>query len=962
MKQPPETAVLNEPHHGVSLPYPAATAIHAGTLFLAGPENYDTSVPVFAAIRANGFLLAQAQSVFNPGEPIALRFLLQSESLPFPSTGEVELWISLCPGPFFSAFPGFGQPFLFQKIAADLFWENAQKALIFPSWQSRSLSSSENHILFHYHRYDQDYADDDLWTWDSFQQNTPKNNNLLPIGRDSFGLIFSLDRGQYGINHDCNRIGFMFRRNQNWGNKDGHDRFWIPSLGNEVFLYAGRDEIFTERPHSAIHITDAFLDTPTIIHADFSVHVKEEDFAPEQTHLFDEHGQRFAIKSIFPLFFGNATHTRTVEIHTEKELDPELQRYQLSCEGFDGHASLTPRDILNDTTRFAPLDAKLGLSFSPEESTFRLFAPTATAVDLVLYDVPFEEHGRRAFPMTRLAHGLWEITIQENLHGKFYVYRLDGPGLISEYEAADLYATNTVDSSRRARISSFEETTPDGWPTIHSGPDLSAPVDAVIWEIHVRDLSMSPDSGIQQKGLYLGFTESPTTIPNAPEITTGLDHLVELGVTHIQILPVQDYQNEEWAGLFNWGYITNYFNSPEGIYASNIHDASRVRELKQLVQAAHARDLGVIMDVVYNHTGSETLFNRFVPKYYYRMLPNGYYANGSGCGNDFRSEAPMARKYLVDTLKHWVQEFHIDGFRFDLMALLDRPSMLEVEKELRAIKPDILLYGEPWMAADSPVPEPTDKTALPGTSIGAFNDDFRNAIKGSPEGGFPGFIQNASERDKVQAVIAGSKDLWAPSPSQTINYLTCHDNLVLYDKLKLSCPDASDEELLMIGKLGYFLLLTSQGVPFLHAGCEFFRTKQGDHNSYQSPDAINQIQWARKKEFHPLYAYVRELIALRKAHPIFRLRTNEEISQRLTFFPQEHGDSIQYQLNAEHLPGETWQSVCVLINSHWSDPREFVLPEGEWSLGFDHNGLSQSTTPLSGKISLPGKSAIIVFT
>jgi pullulanase len=397
------------------------------------------------------------------------------------------------------------------------------------------------------------------------------------------------------------------------------------------------------------------------------------------------------------------------------------------------------------------------------------------------------------------------------------------------------------------------------------------------------------------------------------------------------------------------------------VFASNPADDSRVRELRALIAALHARGIGVIMDVVYNHTSDNALFPFVVPHYYYRHMADGSLANGSGCGNEFRTEAPMARKFIVESLKFWAKEYDVDGFRFDLMALVDQETMREAEREPRASNPNIVLYGEPWAAGATPLGAKTDKAALHQVPVGAFNDDFRNALKGSPDGRDAGFIQNGSKRDSLKNAMLVSA--WLDSPAQSINYMTCHDNLVLYDKLKVSMPGASEQQLKDAMKLGYLALFTAQGVPFIHGGEEFARSKGGNANSYDAPDSVNQVDWSLKRKNFDLFAYVRDLIALRKAHPVFRLRTRGEIAARLRFenAPDDKPNekTLVFTLDGSGVPGEMWKRICVALNAGESDA-EITLPGGQWTVALDERGASPGRV-VSHKISVRQKSGLVLY-
>jgi len=597
------------------------------------------------------------------------------------------------------------------------------------------------------------------------------------------------------------------------------------------------------------------------------------------------------------------------------------------------------------------INSGLGAQFTRQATTFRIFAPTAKSVRVVLYDQAEGDAGRQENALFEKQNGLWELKVSGNLRGRFYTFVLEGPGLEPKREVLDPYATNAVASSMRGRIT--EMPSPP-----RPGPPLAAPTDAVIYEMHVRDFTIDPNAGVERGGLYLGWTETKTHLPNDEHIGTALENLTELGVTHVELLPMQDFENDESAGDYNWGYTTNAFFSPEGMFATNPNDDSRVREFKKLVDALHARGIGVIMDVVYNHTSGHAPFFAIAPQYYYRRVPDGSLANGSGCGNEFRSEAPMARKLIIDSLKFWVNEYGIDGFRIDLMALIDQTTMRQAERELRAIKPGLLLYGEPWKAGDSPLRDGTDKEAMRKVKpIGAFNDDFRNALKGYPDGDGPGWIQDGSKRDALKAAMLGTS--WLASPAQSINYMTCHDNLVLWDKLEVSMQGASEQLREETMKLGYLALFTSQGVPFIQGGEEFARTKGGNNNSYNAPDSVNQVDWELKATHLDLFHYVRDLIALRRAHPLFRLRTRAQVASHVKFVDSPNEKLLIFTINGIGLPGETWSRACVILNSG-SEPAEVEPSGGNWSLALDAQGAAQSGL-IAGKVTLPPKSGLILY-
>ncbi|MGI8430785.1 MAG: type I pullulanase, partial [Chthoniobacterales bacterium] len=786
-------------------------------------------------------------------------------------------------------------------------------------WHDIPVSKPDNRITIHYHRADKSYDGVNLWTWDGDGKKTPKQNWIDPIGEDDFGAVFQIDRASYG---ESSKIGLIPRAGTDWSQKDGGDKFWTPPLGREIWLVSRKDKVFAKLPDLSPHLEGAYLDSPDRVVLVLS------DPAPSlpAVSIFNEKDESLA--ATLP---GDDSAALELTATPAEPLDITQHQYRVQVDGFGAPVPLTARAILDDRDLFYDADAKLGASCTEDATTFRIFAPTAKAVSLALYDNATGEKGRHVEPLARESKGLWSTTVKGDLRGKFYTYLLEGPGLNPEHEILDPYATNSVASSTRGRL------TPLPAPAA-GGPKVESPTDLVIYEMHVRDFTIDPNSGVQPRGLYLGWTESGTHLPSDPALKTALDHLSELGVTHVQLMPVQDFENDESRRDYNWGYITSDFFSPEGLFATQPNDDSRVREFKALVEALHARGIGVIMDVVFNHTSGKAPFFAIAPDYYYRHLPDGSLAAGSGVGNEFRSEAPMVRKLIIDSLKYWVTEYGIDGFRFDLMALIDQETMHEADRALREINPDIVLFGEPWTGGDSPLVEKTDKDAMRQMEpIGAFNDDFRNALKGSPDGNDPGWIENGAHADALKDALRVTA--WFASPAQSINYMTCHDNLVLWDKLKAAMPEASEPTLEATAKLGYLALLTAQGVPFFQGGEEFARSKGGNNNSYDSPDAVNQVDWSLKKKHLAMFRYVRDLIALRKAHPLFRLRTRAEVEERVKFADAPSEKLLVFTIDGDGVPGETWKSACVVLNSD-SNAVSVTLPDGNWSMALDERSPS----------------------
>ncbi|WP_054943223.1 type I pullulanase [Paenibacillus ihuae] len=586
----------------------------------------------------------------------------------------------------------------------------------------------------------------------------------------------------------------------------------------------------------------------------------------------------------------------------------------------------------------------LGLSYTPVQSAFCLWAPTALEAEVVLYESSQEAEGEH-LPMTRDVRGVWRLTVAGDLDGKFYTYRVRVGGQWNE--AADPYARAVGVNGDRGAILDLRKTDPERWTD--EKPPLADPVDAVIYELHLRDLSVHPASGITHKGQYLGLAEEGTRGPGG--ILTGLDHIAGLGVTHVQLLPIYDYATESVDETrlsqphYNWGYDPKNYNAPEGSYATDPYvPGVRIRELKTMIQALHDRGLRVIMDVVYNHVydGFRVNFTKLVPGYYLRYKPDGSLSNGSGCGNDVASERLMMSRFIVESVLYWAREYHIDGFRFDLMGLIDIETMQEVRRRLDEIDPSILTIGEGWIMDTeldpSRLASQSNADVLPG--IGHFNDGFRDAVKGNifryEEPGFiggKGGLEQAVKTGITGGVVYGqATGQFADEPQQCVNFVECHDNHTMWDKIVLSSEGISDSRREAMHRLASAMVLTSQGIPFVHAGQEFMRTKDGVENSYKSPVEINRMDWERCAAHTSDVAYMRRLIALRKAHPAFRLRTAEEIRNRLIFERSPAG-TVAYTLR-DHAGGDSAKHLYVLYNAN-PDGASLSLPAlGEWSILF----------------------------
>ncbi len=509
-------------------------------------------------------------------------------------------------------------------------------------------------------------------------------------------------------------------------------------------------------------------------------------------------------------------------------------------------------------------------------------------------------------------------------------------------------------NGKRAAIIDFSTTSPAGWHQ-DKGPEVRNFSDVIVYEMHHRDMSMHPSSGIANKGKFLALTEKGTTSPEGEK--TGIDHLKELGVTHVHILPSYDYNSVDETNLqnntYNWGYDPQNYNAPEGSYSTNpSNPAARIREMKEMVKALHDAGIGVIMDVVYNHTAENdgSNFELTAPGYYHRHWDDGRYSDASGCGNETASDRRQMRDYIINSVKFWAKEYHIDGFRFDLMAIHDTETMNAVAAELKKINPSIFVYGEGWTAGDSPLA--AERRALKENvsamkDIAVFSDDMRDAVKGhytdASDRGFATGKPGLEETVKIGIVAAtahpqvdyskgnNSKFPYAESPEMIVNYVSCHDDLCLTDKLKKSMAGESEENMLNAAKLAQTIVFTSQGTPFMFAGEEVFRDKKGVHNSYKSPDSINAIDWSNKARYRDLFDYYRDLARLRKEHPAFRMTSAEDIARHLVFDEIDSSrepNLISYSLK-DNANGDEWKEIKVVFNGA-SSSRVVNVKKGKW--------------------------------
>lgn len=596
----------------------------------------------------------------------------------------------------------------------------------------------------------------------------------------------------------------------------------------------------------------------------------------------------------------------------------------------------------------------LELNVKGKSTVFNLWSPKADQVQLNLYA---NGHTGKAYKTVEMklnpATGVWSVEEPEPLYGKFYTFRVKQNGKWLD-ETPGVWAKAVGVNGKRAAIVDLSKTNPKGWEKDH-GPEVKNFSDVILYEMHHRDMSMHPSSGIANKGKFLALTEPGTRSPE--NLKTGIDHLKELGVTHVHILPSYDYNSVDETNLqnntYNWGYDPQNYNAPEGSYSTNpSNPTARIREMKQMIQALHKAGIGVVMDVVYNHTAENdgSNFELTAPGYYHRHWDDGKYSDASGCGNETASDRQQMRDFIINSVKYWVKEYHVDGFRFDLMAIHDTETMNQVAAELKKINPSVFVYGEGWTAGDSPL-APERRALKENVSkmqnIAVFSDDLRDAVKGhysnAEDRGFATGKPGNEETVKIGIVAAtnhpqvdykkgnNSKFPYAASPEMIVNYVSCHDDLTLTDKLKKSMKGASEKDMLAAAKLAQTIVFTSQGTPFMFAGEEVFRDKKGVHNSYKSPDSINAIDWSNKKKYNDQFKYYKGLVALRKAHPAFRMTNAKDIAKNLVFDKIDSAKTpnlISYSLR-NNANGDSWKEIKLVFNGA-AESRSVKVKKGKW--------------------------------
>ncbi|MDD6307435.1 MAG: type I pullulanase [Clostridiales bacterium] len=846
-------------------------------------------------------------------------------------------------------------------LAAVLFF----LACFVPVQDTVTVKAAEDLTLkLHYHRTDGDYTDWDVWLWEE--------------GGDGAAYALEEEEGEMVatkvITPGTTSVGFIVRT-ADWTKDIDADQYIdiAEMVSGTVHVYVesgveGYEKEYGEDAVTGTKLVKARYDGENTIEvsmtgeiegdasAAFSVKGAEGEIAVTEVTS----GEKFSYQvTLSEPLISTKNYNIIYEGNEYKIVMPDIY----STEKFENEYTYTGKD--------------LGAAWTKEKTTFKVWAPTAEAVKVNLYKAgtPDVDDLIEQLEMQQGETGVWTVEKAGDLNGTYYTYEVT----VGEEtnEACDPYARTTGVNGQRAMVIDLEATNPEGWEN-DKDPHADTPItDAVIYELHVRDLSSDESSGIKNTGKFLGLTETgtKTTGGNA----TGLDHMKELGITHLHLLPFYDYGSVDETQLdkaqFNWGYDPVNYNVPEGSYSTDpYHGEVRVKELKQTIQALHQNDISVVMDVVYNHVhnASEFCFNQIVPGYFSRIDEDGKYSNGSGCGNDTASERSMVKKYIVDSVCYWADEYHIDGFRFDLVGLLDTETINEVVEEVHKSHPNVIFYGEGWTLDTQLTKEgyhmATQLNSEETPGFAYFSDTVRDLLKGHVfDTTEKGYVSGATGvEEEVEKCFMGMPD-WCKTPSQSVNYVSCHDNLTLIDRISRATPGTSREDRIKMNNLAAAIYLTSEGIPLMQAGEEMLRTKVKadggfDENSYASSDAVNSLKWSTldEEEYAKVYDYYKGLIAFRKAHPVLRLTTAEAVKENVIPVDGLEPNVTAFQINGG-VNGETSDGMFVIFNPN-AEATEVALPEGVWKvcINGEQAGTRTIETITDGKATVSPISALVL--
>ena len=834
------------------------------------------------------------------------------------------------------------------------------------------MGKNEIVIKLHYNRPDGDYNNWNAWMW-----------TLTKGGRDYPFTQIEQDRVAAMVvdGYTTTLINFIVRKGQ-WEAQEFAERqidvstvlsgtvhCYVTAGVAEVKVLMGDDVVLANKLLSCELDYDC-----SVIRVKTSMDVT--DLASFK--IFDDLGEDSQIEIV-----GISGQAGEYVLSLNKALDlVYLYRYRVTFGGYDYNIQTT---TIYASKRFSEeftyTGDDLGAVWSKKKTAFKLWAPTAENVEIALYrsGTAGTNDLIKTVLMSRKDQGVWAADVSGDLNGVYYTYLVKVNG--EQVEAVDPYARTTGVNGNRGMIIDLESTDPEGWSKDKNPNPLKSYTDAILYELHVRDFSIDENSGISEanRGKFMAFTEKGTKTLNGTP--TGLDYLKSLGITHLHLLPIYDYGSVDESRLdvaqFNWGYDPVNYNAPEGSYSTDPFNGEvRVAELKKAVKSLHDSGISVVMDVVYNHVfeAGNFCFNKIVPGYFSRSNPDGSNSNGSGCGNDTASERPMVRKFIVDSIVYWQDQYHLDGFRFDLVGLLDSTTINALVDAVHVNHPDVIFYGEGWTMNTAVEPGNFMATQLNATKtpeFAYFSDTIRDLLAGR-NGETLGFVSGLKGKEEPLAHCFAAATSWCPGPTQTVNYASCHDNYTLVDKLSISKTDVSFDDLVRMNLLAATIYMTAQGIPFIHAGEEFLRSKLDENgkrieNSYNSSDFVNKIRWEilEQADNASVIDYYRGLISFRKAHPALRLATAAEVAKNVTY-KWITNELVLFEIKGDCVENEPAESMVVIFNATTEEKlinlTEHDIEAGEWSVYINDclAGTKALDTVTDGKVTVAPISALVL--
>lgn len=833
-----------------------------------------------------------------------------------------------------------------------------------PRQEAQAHQPPSGSIRVIYHRYDNTYDRPGLWVWNPDEQDSIEAREVFPTSTTSDGAVFEIRLADLGIQGQSGeRVGIIPRLRSSWDFKDGNDRFWTPILGNTIWLVQGETTVYTERPVLEPAVRRALLEDERTVRFITNRPLSDSLLSNTRAFSISTSSDRIEPTRVIPVRDGTGAVVSALATFPSS-LYPLPQQVLASIEG------MQPAPLLLGAVQKSPavfsIDDPMGVTFTESEALFRVFSPNAQSIDVEVFSSLNASSPSRTLSMSRGENGVWEATLaRSEAEGNYYSYSVLLAGTQQPTLVVDPAANNHVGRPDRTRITDSRSTDPQGFRPIQRPAFSGAMKDAIIYELHVQGFTAGGGSTHQQPGTYLGLVETGTTLSSDRNVRTGLDHLKGLGVTHVQLMPVSEFVPAPGSqGGYDWGYWPLAWMSPRGDFASSEEGDSRLREFKQMVERFHAEGIGVIVDLPLAQLSVQSSLESIASGAYTFLETNGRPATIGDQAYRIDSTAPAARALMLQTVRFWMEEMGVDGVRIEALGHIDVNTVEEILATAKAINPDALVYGTPWGTGPSPHGQATDKTLLAGTGVAAYNDTYRNTLKGQPSGSGTGYIQEPRHFARnLEGLIAGSIEEFATSSNDVVNLLTDHDGCTLWDKIAAT-TSLPEQERMKLHLLAQGILLVSQGGVLLNGGDELLWSRDGECWGWEAGLGVNTTPWENKSRYRFASDYLAGLISLRHEHPVFRLGSAEDIRQRVRFLPAAQlpdPSCIAFTIDGSGLEGEAWSTIFVVINPT-AEAQSLRLPDAQTWSAYVENGRA-STSPLSvatGQIQMPGRTLAVL--